>query len=71
MNRQLLIPAIVLDGIGAFCLAFGILGLTATEGSSFYFLQEQGYDWPLLIGGGVLIAMALPLIITLIRQRQK
>lgn len=71
MNRQLLIPAIVLDGIGALCLAFGILGLTATEGSPFHFLQAQGYAWSLLIGGGVLMAIALPLIIALIRQRQK
>ena len=70
MNRQLLIPAIVLDGLGAVCVALGILGLTATEGSTFHVLQSQGYAWPLLIAGGVLMAIALPLIIVLIKQRQ-
>lgn len=71
MNRQLLIPVIVLDGLGALFVVFGVLGLTAAEGSTFHFLQAQGYAWPLLIAGGVLMAVALPLIVVMLKQRQK
>jgi hypothetical protein len=71
MNRQLLIPVIVLDSLGALLIAFGGLGLTAAEGSSFHFLQAQGYAWPLLIAGGVLMVLAAPLIVVLLKQRQQ
>lgn len=55
--------ALALDLGGVGLLVLGILGLTAGEGTSLGALAEPALAWALVVGGGVLLAVAAFLLV--------
>lgn len=73
MNRHLIIPLVLLDGLAAVLLAFGLGAWFSPEIALFKPLADRNLGMPMTLIGAVLMAICLPLmlrwLLTSMRER--
>lgn len=63
MNRNLLIPVVLIEALGTALLAFGLGARFAPQELPFRWLAAQGLAIPAITVGAVLVAVSLPVVI--------